>query len=169
MLTEQSHEITDQTFRDSLSTITKKGTRSWIFPRKQTGRFMNYRNWVAYTLLIFLFIWPFVKINGHPFFLFNVIERKFIWFGVPFWPQDFFLFGLAMITFIVFIIAFTSVFGRWWCGWACPQTIFMEFIFRKIEYAIEGNSQQRRMLDKKEWDWEKVWKKTLKHAIFLLL
>ena len=112
---------------------------------------------------------PFIKIGGQPLFLFNILERKFVLFGQAFWPQDFFLFGLAMITFFVFIILFTVVFGRLWCGWACPQTLFMEMVFRKIEYWIEGDANQQRKLDKAPWNSEKIRKKTIKHGIFLLI
>ena len=72
--------------------------------------------------------------------LFNILECKFILFGVPFWPQDFILFGLAMLVVVVFIVLFTAVYGRVFCGWICPQTIFLEMVFRKIENWIEGNA-----------------------------
>lgn len=116
-----------------------------------------------------LFSGPFWKWNGHAMFLFNVLERKFIIFGIPFWPQDFFLFVLAMLTFFVFIILFTAVFGRVWCGWACPQTIFLEMVFRKIEYAIEGDYTRQKALDSSPWTPEKIRKKALKHFIFFLI
>jgi len=162
-----SHEVED--FRDHLSIVDEKGKRKWVYPKFQLGKIFTRRNVAAYILLAILVANPFIKIHGHPIFLFNVIDRTFIVWGIPFFPQDFFLFAFAMITFIVFVILFTSVFGRWWCGWACPQTIFMEFVFRRIEYWIEGDSQQRRILDKQDWNWEKIWKKSLKHVIFFLI
>ena len=158
-----------ESFRDTLSIVDEKGKRRWVYPRFQPGKVFTRRNIVAYLMLALLMIGPFLQIDGHPVFLFNVLERKFIVWGIAFFPQDFFLFGLAMLTFFVFIILFTSVFGRWWCGYACPQTIFMEFIFRRIEYWIEGDALQRRHLDKAEWTGEKIWKKTLKHFLFFLL
>jgi cytochrome c oxidase accessory protein FixG len=158
-----------ETFRDSISTISKDGGRAWIYPKKPEGNLYRNRTIVGYILLICLFAWPFLKINGHPLMLFNVIERKFFVFGIPFWPQDFFLFVLALITFIVFIILFTAVFGRIWCGWACPQTIFMEIIFRRIEYWIEGDSSKQLSLDKAPWNTDKVLKKLAKHSIFFIL
>ncbi|MEP7127699.1 MAG: cytochrome c oxidase accessory protein CcoG [Chitinophagales bacterium] len=165
-----SHAIIEpESFRDHLSVLDEKGKRRWIYPRFQAGKVFTRRNIFAYLMLALLVMGPFLKIDGHPVFLFNVLERKFIVWGIAFFPQDFFLFGLAMLTFFVFIILFTSVFGRWWCGYACPQTIFMEFIFRRIEYGIEGDAQQRRQLDKSEWNGEKILKKSIKHIIFFFI
>jgi cytochrome c oxidase accessory protein FixG len=156
-------------FRDQLSIVNDEGKRKWIYPKFQKGKLFTRRNLVAYSLLAVMIISPFIKVHGHPLFLFNVIERTFIVWGVPFFPQDFFLFGLAMLTFIVFIISFTAILGRWWCGWACPQTIFMEFVFRRIEYWIEGDAQKRKNLDKSEWSFNKLWKKGVKHFIFFVI
>jgi cytochrome c oxidase accessory protein FixG len=161
--------IEPESFRDHLSILDEKGKRRWIYPRFQSGKLFLRRNIVAYSLLLVMIICPFITVNGHPLFLFNVPARLFIVWGIPFFPQDFFLFGLAMLTFIVFIILFTAILGRWWCGWACPQTIFMEFIFRRIEFWIEGDARQRKTLDKSEWTAEKISKKTLKHAIFFVI
>lgn len=155
-----------ESFRDRVSTIDKEGHRKWIFPQKPKGKFYNARTIVSIFLLAFLFGAPFIKLNGQPLLLFNVLERKFIIFGLTFWPQDFFLFGLAMLTFIVFIVLFTVVFGRVFCGWVCPQTIFMEMVFRKIEYFIEGDAGQQRTLSKAPWTTQKIFKKTTKHLIF---
>ena len=156
-------------FRDHISTISEDGDRAWIYPKKPKGKHYNKRTIVSIVLLALLFGGPFMKIAGHPLMLFNVLQRKFIVFGVPFWPQDFFLFVLAMLTFFVFIILFTAIFGRVWCGWACPQTIFMELVFRKIEYAIEGDSTQQKVLNKAPWTTDKIKKKFFKHGIFFIL
>jgi cytochrome c oxidase accessory protein FixG len=164
-----SETMKQDSFRDSISTISKEGKRSWIYPKKPKGRYYKARTIVSVILLGLLFGGPFMRINGHPLMLFNVVERKFILFGIPFWPQDFFLFGLAMLTFIVFIILFTVVFGRVWCGWACPQTIFMEMVFRKIEYWIEGDSNKQRQLDSAPWTSQKIFKKSFKLSIFFII
>lgn len=156
-------------YRDSISTISQEGKRAWIYPKKPSGRYYKARTIVAWILLTLLFTGPFITYNGRPLMLFNILERKFIIFGVSFWPQDFFLFVLAMLTFFVFIILFTVVFGRIWCGWACPQTIFMEMVFRKIEYLIEGDSNQQKKLDSAPWEFPKAWRKLLKHVIFFAL
>lgn len=101
--------------------------------------------------------------------LLNVLERKFILFGQVFWPQDFHLLVVSIIALIVFVILFTINFGRLFCGWACPQTLFMEFIFRQIEYLIEGDYNKQKKLDKQELDFEKFWKKSLKHLVFFAI
>lgn len=101
--------------------------------------------------------------------LLNFLDRKFVFFGLIFTPQDFYLFATAMLIFMIFIVSFTVVLGRLWCGWACPQTIFMEMLFRRIEYWIEGDANQQRKLDKQAWDTEKLLKKGSKHLIFLAL
>ena len=157
------------TFRDSISTINKEGDRRWIFPKKPGGKYYNARTIVSVVLLAFLFSGPFIRIGGEPLLMMNIIQRKFVLFGQVFWPQDFYIFGLAMITFLVFIIVFTVIFGRVFCGWVCPQTIFMEMVFRKIEYWIEGDWKQQQALDKMPWNTEKIWKKTLKHVVFYII
>ena len=156
----------DEKFRDKLATVTDEGKRIWIYPKKPKGKFYNARNIVSFILLAILFITPFIKINDHPFMLFNLLERKFIVFGISFGPHDFHLFVLAMIAVVISIFLFTVVYGRIFCGWVCPQTIFMEMVFRKIEYWIEGNSSQQRKLDRAPWTTEKIIKKTSKHIVF---
>lgn len=156
-------------FRDSIATISQDGKRNWIYPKKPKGRYYDRRTIVSVVFLALMFAGPFFKIDGHPLMLFNVLERKFIIFGIAFWPQDFHLFVLAMLTFIVFIILFTVLFGRLWCGWACPQTIFMEMVFRKIEYWIEGDAQQQKALNAESPNPRKFRKKLLKNSIFFLI
>ncbi|GAB4452476.1 MAG: cytochrome c oxidase accessory protein CcoG [Bacteroidia bacterium] len=157
----------DESFRDRISTVDEKGRRKWMYPKKQTGKFYLLRNIFGYVLLTVLFITPFIKINGEPIFLLDVVHRKFIIFTRVFYPQDFFYFGLLMIAFVIFIALFTVVFGRLFCGWACPQTIFMELIYRKIEYWIEGDWKEQMALNKQSMNFTKFWKKTLKHFLFL--
>ncbi len=143
--------------------------KNFIYPKKPSGKLYTYRKWVSYVLLLFLFSCPFVKLNGEQLVLLNFIERKFVFFGLIFTPQDFYLFALAMMIFIIFIVCFTVVLGRLWCGWACPQTIFMEMVFRRIEYWIEGDANQQKKLDAQEWTTEKILKKGSKHSLFLLI
>lgn len=156
----------DGSFRDTIATIDKEGHRSWIYPKKPSGAFFKARTIVSIVLLVFLFTGPFLRINGEPLLLLNILKRKFVLFGQVFWPQDFYLFGIAMITMLVFVILFTVIYGRVFCGWICPQTIFMEMIFRKIEHLIEGDWIQQKSLDKAPWTASKISKKTLKHIIF---
>lgn len=155
-----------ESFRDKVSTIDEQGKRIWIYPKKPRGPLHRARAAVSILLLAFLFAAPFIKVNGQPLILLNVLERKFILFGLAFWPQDLHLFALTMIALIVFIILFTAVFGRLWCGWACPQIVFMEMVFRKIEYWIEGDAHQQRALNKAPWSAGKFVKKASKHAVF---
>lgn len=156
-------------FRDHISTVAEDGSRIYVYPKKQKGKRYWYRTIVATLLLISFFVIPFLKVNGHPLMLFNVLKREFIILGVPFTPQDTFLFAVSMIAFLVVIVLFTAVFGRLFCGWLCPQTIFMEHIFRRIEYAIEGDANKSRRLDKGPWTKEKIWKKGLKWTIFFMI
>jgi cytochrome c oxidase accessory protein FixG len=162
-------EASDQTFRESVSTISKEGHRNYIIPQKPAGKFYNVRSKFSYLYLILFFTLPFIKIEGEPVFLFNVLERKFIFFGKIFWPQDFFIFAIGLLTFIVFVILFTVAFGRIWCGWACPQTIFMEMVFRKIEYLIDGDANQQRKLRAMPWNTEKIIKRAIKIFVFFSL
>ena len=156
-------------FRDHIATVDEHGKRVWVYPKKPKGKLYNYRKWVSYALLTFLFAGPFIKINGLPLLMLNVVERKFVIFGVLFWPQDFFILVLAFLAMVVFIILFTVVYGRIFCGWVCPQTIFLEMVFRRIEYAIEGDYTKQRALNKMPWNAEKILKKSAKTTVFLLI
>lgn len=159
----------NEEFRDSIGTLTEDGKREWVYPKKPSGAFYDYRKWVSYFLLTFLFVSPFIKINGNQFLLFNFLERKFNVFGFPFWPQDFYLFVISLIIGIIFIAFFTVAFGRVFCGWICPQTIFMEMVFRRIEYAIEGDRGKQMRLSRMPWKKEKIIKKGTKWAIFAFI
>lgn len=162
-------EIEGDAFRDRISTVDDAGKRIWLFPKKPKGRFFSARKWVSYGLLAFLFAGPWLHIGGEPLLLLNVLERKFVIFGQIFWPHDFYLFGIAMLVLVVFIALFTVVFGRLFCGWVCPQTIFMEMLFRRIEYAIEGDYMAQKKLAKQPWNREKILKKGGKNLIFLAI
>lgn len=162
-------KTSDQSFRDSISTVDKEGKRAWIYPKKPSGKYFRRREIVSYLLLAFLFAAPFIKVNGNQFLLFNVIDRKFNFFGFPFWPQDFYLVVISMIIGIVFVSLFTVAFGRIFCGWICPQTIFMEMVFRRIEYWVEGDRGAQIRLDKQKWNAEKIRKRILKWSIFFII
>ena len=159
----------DETFRDSIATITEAGKRAWVYPKKPAGRYYNYRKWVSYILLAFLFLSPFIKVNGHQFLLFNVLERRFNIFGQPFWPQDFHLVVISMISGVIFVALFTVAYGRIFCGWMCPQTIFMEMVFRRIEYWIEGDRGAQIRLGRQPWNPEKIRKRLMKWSVFFLI
>lgn len=158
-----------ESYRDSLATVDQQGKRIWLYPKMPKGRFYNYRKLLSYVLLILLFGLPWLKIKGEPAFLFNILEGKYRMFGVYFTTQDFHIFVVAMLIGIVFIALFTVVFGRIFCGWICPQTIFMEMVYRRIEYWIEGDSKAQKRLKSAPWDTSKVIKKGVKHLIFFLI
>jgi cytochrome c oxidase accessory protein FixG len=159
----------DENFRDSIATINEEGKRAWIFPKKPSGRFYRYRKWVSYGLLLFLFAAPIIKVNGNQFLMFNVLERRFNIFGFPFWPQDFHLFVVSMIIGVIFIALFTVAYGRIFCGWMCPQTIFMEMVFRRIEFWIDGDRGAQKRLAKMPWNGFKIRKRVLKWAVFFII
>jgi cytochrome c oxidase accessory protein FixG len=156
----------NEIFRDSIATINSQGKRNWIFAKKPIGFLYNARTLVSIVYLLVFFTLPWIKLHDEPLFLFNLLERKFILFGVIFWPQDFFVFALGMLTFIVFVVLFTVVFGRIFCGWVCPQTIFMEMVFRKIEYWIDGDSEKQKRLSAMPWNTEKILKRGGKFIAF---
>ena len=168
-IVEEKKELLDQSFRDSVATISKQGKRNYIFPKKPKGKLYNLRTLTSIIYLVVFFTLPFIKVDEEPLFLFNVLERKFIFFGQVFWPQDFFIFAIGLLTFIVFIIFFTVVFGRVFCGWACPQTIFMEMVFRKIEYWLDGDMNAQRKLKEMPWTAYKIRKRTTKMAVFYFI
>jgi cytochrome c oxidase accessory protein FixG len=162
-------EEEEEAFRDRIATVNEKGKRIWIFPKKPVGRYYNKRKIVSYFLLVLLFGAPHIKVGGHQLLLFNILERKFILFGKVFWPQDLYLFALTIIVGVIFVILFTIIYGRFFCGWVCPQTIFMEMVFRRIEYWIEGDWTHQKKLRSAPWTKEKILKKFSKHLIFWMI
>lgn len=171
MIISDTDESTDsqsagEDFRNHLSTADKQGHRRWVYAKKPSGKWYRRRVIVSWILLTIMFVGPFVKIQGNPLLLFNIIERRFSVFGQIFWPQDTVIFAVAMLVYLMSIVVFTSAFGRLWCGWTCPQTLLMEMVFRRIEYWIEGDAVAQRRLDLAGWNFSKVSKKTAKHLIF---
>ncbi len=168
-MAKKNPHLNPDSFRDALASVQDDGKRNWVYPKKVKGLFYKYRSYLSWVLLAILFAGPFIKVGGRPYMLFNIFERKFIIFGAAFWPQDTHLLIFLLLIFFVFIILFTVVFGRVWCGWACPQTLFMEMVFRKIEYLIEGDANQQRALNEKPLDTEKVIKKGIKLSVFIVI
>ncbi len=158
-----------ETFRDRPTNLDEMGSRKWVYAKQPKGRLYLYRSAVAWLLLAFLIAVPFIRVNGHPFVLIDIANRKFILFGAIFWAQDTFILALLMLSFLVFIILFTVTYGRVWCGWACPQTIFLEMVFRRVEFLIEGDYQTRKGRDEGPFTADKAFRKTLKHLIFALI
>ena len=162
-------KLPDESFRDSIGTITTEGKRNFIYPKKPSGKFFDRRKILSYILLVFLLSAPFIKINGNQFLMFNILERRFSIFGFPFWPQDFHLFVVSMIIGVVGLTLFTVAFGRIFCGWFCPQTIFLEMVFRRIEYWIDGDRGSQMRLARQKWDAEKIRKRVSKWIIFYII
>lgn len=156
----------EEEFRDSVAHISAEGKRVWFFPKKPKGYFYNLRSYLSWVYLAVFFTLPFIKFHGAPLFMLNVIDRIYILFGVRFWPQDFFIFVLGMLIFVVFIILFTVIFGRVFCGWVCPQTIFMEMVFRKIEYWLEGDRKAQMALRTQPWNSKTLTRRILKIILF---
>jgi cytochrome c oxidase accessory protein FixG len=130
-----------------LSTLNADGTRNWLRPRLAKGRFLLGRQIVGYALIALFVLLPRIRIGGRPAFLIDLITREISAFGVVFRPSDGFLlmfFGLAVVL-TVFLV--TAMFGRVWCGWACPQTVYLEHVFRPIERWLEGSPGEQRKLD----------------------
>jgi len=155
-----------ENFRNELASIDRDGSRKWIYARQPKGQYYTARTIVATILLIFLFAGPHIYVNGHPFMLLNLPERMFIVFGIPFMPQDFHLVVLLALSALVSVALFTAIAGRIWCGWMCPQTIFLEMVFRRIEWFIEGSPKEQAILNAGRWTQKKILKKSVKHIIF---
>ncbi|MBM3881072.1 MAG: cytochrome c oxidase accessory protein CcoG [Verrucomicrobia bacterium] len=161
----QAADWTD--FRDHLATADAAGRRRWVYPRQPQGRYYRARQWLSYGLLVLLFAGPFLRIEGNPVFLMDVVQRRFVILGQVFWPQDGAILAFGLLLFLTAIAVFTAAFGRLWCGWTCPQTVLMELVFRRIEYWIEGRRARQRALAAQPWTPAKLIKKGVKQALFL--
>jgi cytochrome c oxidase accessory protein FixG len=154
---------------DHLATTTKDGHRVYLYPADVRGFFRSFRNILNIVLITFFLMLPWIRIGGRPAILLNLPERKFAILGIQFWAHDapmlFFVIAGAVLT--IFFI--TAVWGRIWCGYACPQTVFVDGVFRKIERWIEGDSIARRKLDDGPWTTDKLVKKALKWSVFVLI
>ncbi|MEP7321140.1 MAG: cytochrome c oxidase accessory protein CcoG [Saprospiraceae bacterium] len=165
----KNSQVDEISYRDKISTVDQTGKRKWIYAMQPVGRLYIYRTILSYIFLAILVAIPFIRWRGQPFILFDLIHGKFILFGKLFLPQDFILFGLAMLSFLLFIIVFTLAYGRVFCGWVCPQTIFLEMVFRKIEYWLEGSAKHQMMVDSKAWDLNIIGRKIIKHLLFFII
>lgn len=156
-------------FRAELASIAPDGKRKWIYARKPNGVLYRLRTILSWFLLAFLLLSPFVKVGGKQFLLFNLVDREFVFFGMPFWPNDFYLVALMFLTGVVTIVLFTATLGRLWCGWLCPQTIFLEMVFRKIEWLIDGPPKEQAQRDAGPWNWDRIWRWSLKVTVFFAI
>jgi cytochrome c oxidase accessory protein FixG len=132
-----------------LSTLNKDGSRRVIRLDPAKGRFLSRRRVVAYGLLALFIGLPYIEANGKPLILLDLPRRQFTLFGTTFLPTDTPMLMLLLVSIVLTIFLLTALFGRVWCGWACPQTVYMEFIFRPLERLIEGNAAKQRKLDER--------------------
>ncbi|RMF65280.1 MAG: cytochrome c oxidase accessory protein CcoG, partial [Bacteroidetes bacterium] len=152
-----------------LTTLTREGKRKWLYPVPSEGRFTRWRRRVAWVLILLYLALPLIPINGRPAVLLDFVHREFALFGIIFYPTDTVLLMLSLILVILVVVLGTALLGRVWCGWACPQTVYMEFVFRPIERLIEGKEHVRKRRDEGPWTWDKIWRKTVKLGVFLLI
>ncbi len=123
-----------------LATLEADGSRRWLNPRLSVGRFWHARRLVAYALMGVFTAIPFINYHGKPLMLLDIVHRQFTLVGYTFLPRDTILLALLMVSYILGIFLFTAVFGRVWCGWACPQTVYLEFVYRPMERLFLGRS-----------------------------
>jgi cytochrome c oxidase accessory protein FixG len=148
-----------------LSTMNEDGSRRWLRPRLSPGAFWHARRVVAYALMVLFFAIPYLRVRGKPLILLDVPRREFTLMGTTFLPTDTMLLMLLMVSVALAIFLLTALFGRVWCGWACPQTVYMEFLFRPLERWLEGGRSGSLGLDRAGRHLDR--RRLLKHAIYL--
>ncbi|HEX7020306.1 MAG TPA: 4Fe-4S binding protein, partial [Gemmatimonadaceae bacterium] len=161
-LTDEQHD----TFRNELASVARDGRRKWIYARQPHGRFYRARTVLSVFLFGFLFLAPFIRVGSQPLMLLDVLHRRFVILGVLFTPHDFHIVVLLALAVLVTLVLSTVIVGRVWCGWLCPQTVFMEMLFRRLEYWIEGSAEQQLRREKSGWSRERALRRTVKHAVF---
>lgn len=154
---------------DVLTTLGADGKRKWMYPTPSPGRYEVRRRILGWALIALFVSLPIVRINDRPAVLLDVASREFTFFGFTFFPTDTFLLMIFGIAMLVGIVLLTSLWGRVWCGWACPQTVYLEFVYRPIERLIEGKEHVRKRRDAAPWTWGKLWRKTFKMGIYGLI
>lgn len=155
----------DESFREHLYTIRKDGSRKWVYPRIVHSGWRRYRALVAYTLMIVYIGTPWITVANKQAVLFDLVRRELTLFGYTFWATDTYFITLILAGLAVSLFFFSALLGRIWCGWACPETVFLEFLFRPIETLIEGGPAERLRRDQGPWTAEKLRVKTLKGII----
>ncbi len=151
------------------TTISESGRRQWLYPASFKGRWLNRRTLVNALLMLLFFGLPWLEVGGHQALLLDLPHRKLAFFGLVLWPQDSYLLWLLLFSALIGIFMITAQWGRLWCGWACPQTVFMEGVFRRIENAIEGSPNKRMRRDQGPLTWDKLWRKAVKHVVFFVI
>jgi cytochrome c oxidase accessory protein FixG len=154
--------------RDSVTTINDDGSRYFLYPADVRGRFTALRRFSAYALIAVYLLLPWIPVNGYPAVFLDVAARRFHFFGLTLAAQDAWLlfFGVSGLGFGLFFL--TALFGRLWCGWACPQTVFLDHVFRRIERWLEGDAPARRALRAAPMGANKFLRRAAKHALYAL-
>ncbi|MCL4865811.1 MAG: cytochrome c oxidase accessory protein CcoG, partial [Gemmatimonadales bacterium] len=150
-----------------LSTLNEDGSRRWLRPKLSPGGFWRWRRVVAYGLMVLFFALPYLRIGGKPLVLLDIPRREFTFFGTTFLPTDTLLLMLLMVSIALGIFLLTALLGRVWCGWACPQTVYLEFLFRPIERWVEGGRSGSLQLDRERRHFAP--RRLVKYAIYLVL
>jgi cytochrome c oxidase accessory protein FixG len=154
---------------DSLSTIHADGSRQFVHPSDVHGPFTLWRRIAALALLVIYIALPWIPVNGFPAVFLDVQERRFHFFGLTLATQDLWI-GFFLVTGLAFSLFFvTSLFGRVWCGWTCPYTVFMEQIYRRVERWIDGDGAAQRRLEDAPWTAPKIARRVFKHGVFVLI
>ncbi len=155
--------------RDAVTTIRDDGSRRYLHPADVRGRFTRARVWSGWLLIAIYLSLPWIKIGGHPAIFLDIAARRFHLFGLTFAFQDIWMlfFGITGLGFGLFFI--TALLGRVWCGWACPQTVFLDQVYRRIERFFEGDATARRALDAAPWTATKVIRRGGKHILYVLV
>ncbi len=154
---------------DSLTTVNADGSRYILHPADVSGRFTTVRRWFGWLLIAVYVLLPWIPINGAPALFLDVENRRFHMFGLTLLTQDMwvFFFAISGLGFVLFFI--TAILGRLWCGWACPYTVFLEHVYRRVERWIDGDAPARRKLDAAPNDRRKIVRRTVKWTIYTLI
>lgn len=138
-------------------------SESKVYTRKISGFYQKIRRYTGIPLVLGFLILPWLVLDGRPPVFFDLPTRQFHIGLLTFWPQDFMLLAWILIIAAFALFTVTALFGRVWCGFTCPQTVWT-LIYIWIEHLFEGDRNKRIKLDKKAWGFEKIWRKTAKHA-----
>lgn len=153
---------------DKASSLRADGSRNYVHPADVSGRFNRLRNFTFWVLIVLLVSLPFVNIGGHPAMFIDMQHRRFYLFGATFNAQDFWLIFFLLTGVGFALIVATALWGRIWCGYACPQTVFLEGLFRPVERLIEGPRSERLRRNAGPWTFDKLARKGIKQVFFLL-
>ena len=156
-------------YETRLATTDENGNRVYIHPEDIKGKWKSRRN-ILYWFLIFIYLFlPWIYVDNHQWILLDLPQREFHIFGNVFYGHDGPLLLFVILGFVILMAFITSIWGRVWCGWACPQTVFIDAIFRKIEKIVEGNSRKRKSLEQAPWSLNKILKRTVKWILYILV